>query len=209
MPRSEGEARREAQLEPEKPAPATNPRNRLQQLLAPHIELLQMGIPAREVEALIRTDEPRFSAKTLGFEDFTALLDFAEAEELLRSIPDDRNLLRFKPGDALTVPFEAEESPAAEETGGAETRSAPRRRRRRRNASRLSKDDEGDEGVSEDSSESADEAPPVEESAEAAPEAAAVRKKAAKRKTAKKSVKKAAKKTAAKRTSTDDSDDEA
>ena len=41
---------------------------------APSVSALVRGRPA-----LIRTDEPRFSAKKLGFEDFTALLDFAEA----------------------------------------------------------------------------------------------------------------------------------
>jgi hypothetical protein len=174
----------------------------LQQLLAPHIELLEMGIPAREVEALIRTDEPRFSPKKLGFDDFTALLDFAEAEELLRSIPDDRNLLRFKPGDSLTAPTEEEEPAAAEETDAGSS-SAPRRRRRRRNASRRSAGDEGDtEEAAEGPGEAADEAKPVEEPAAEAP--APVKKKAAKRKTAKKSSRKRAAKTAA----TEGADDE-
>jgi hypothetical protein len=195
MPRDESEAPQRAQQEAEEVLAETDPRGRLLQLLAPHIELLQMGIPAREVEALIRTDEPRFSAKKLGFEDFTALLDFAEAEELLRSIPDDRNVLRFKPGDSLTVAAE-EETPAAEDAPAVETGSAPRRRRRRRNASRRRADDEGDSDVSAAPAQATEEATPVESGAK---EPAPSKKKAAKRKTAKKSAKKSTRKKAAKK----------
>ncbi len=214
-----GRTRREPEEDDIAPPGNRKPREPLEfltELLSPHRDLLSIGIPQREVAALIRAAEPNFSPLDLGFDDFADLLAFAEDHELLESRLDSRDALRYFPGAKLEElgGGEAESSPEAREGG----RRRRRRRRRGRGPGDQERDEAGqaaeaarddDDADDEDADEARVEAevtaePSEPESDDEAVEAEEAKpKKAAKKKAkkaAKKTVKKAAKKKAVKKT---------
>ena len=189
-------------LEDEPPPPPEvelpdGPEGRLMRLLGPHRELLTMGIPQKEVVALIRAGDPDFDPRDLNFEDFADLLAFAEEKQLLESRLDARDSLRYFPGDDL---IELPETPAADgERGG------PKRSRRRRRRAGGSRRREGVSDVAGEAAASSEEPGPdsepaaVEEPADDEPAPKAAKKAVARRKTTKKVAKKTVKKVVRKR----------
>ena len=118
----------------------------LQEVLADNVHLLEMGIPEKEVEALMRAAEPDFSESELGFHEFGELVNLACDKGLLREEADAKEILRYYPGPDLHEPLRpgkadekeaaAVESKAGDEKGeageGADADLRRRRRRRRR-----------------------------------------------------------------------------
>ncbi len=127
----------------------------LQDVLADNEHLLEMGIPEREVEMLMRSAEPDFKESEFGFREFGELVNLACDKGLLRAEADNSEILRYYPGSELHTPLspvpakpvakpskptdkpakiekadDAEES--AEAASGELTDSDPARRRRRR-----------------------------------------------------------------------------
>ena len=122
----------------------------LGEVLQANIELLEMGIPAREVKALVQAVEPDFNETDYGFSEFAELLNFAQDKGVVRGETDSSANLRFYAGDELSnLPKRprkkaaAKPAAAAGESGQDEeagSRPAPKRcsrtRRPRKSASR-------------------------------------------------------------------------
>ncbi len=191
----------------------------LQETLIAYVDLLEMGIPEREVEALMRASDPDFDEADFGFQEFGELLNLACDKGLLLTEADSTETLRYYPGPDLNDPITpiepgtrkaANKRTSAEADGEGEGAGRRRGRRRRRRGGRgRGESARGDETPAADSP-LEDEAPAVARDPEPAPEAGAdeaeeakpkrTRKKAVKKKAAKKKAarKKAAKKKAAK-----------
>ena len=101
----------------------------LKKALASNFSLLEMGVPAREVEALVRAVQPDFQEEDYGCQEFGEILNLAQDKGLLKAETDSRDTLRFFPGEDLSAP-EEEQSAAADEP--AEEEECPRRIRSRR-----------------------------------------------------------------------------
>ncbi len=120
----------------------------LQDVLADNEHLLEMGIPEKEIEVLMRAAEPDFNEAEFGFQEFGELINLACDKGLLRAEADRNEILRYYPGPDLNEPIEPAppkqtESPAADSSdSGAENAEEPeadpsrRRRRRRRRGGR-------------------------------------------------------------------------
>jgi uncharacterized protein (TIGR00288 family) len=119
----------------------------LQEVLQSNVDLLGMGIPAREIRALTTVADPEFKETDYGFQEFTELLNFAADKGLIRVETDPNRGLRFYPGEDLqqvlakpspkarsggAKPAEARPDPERTEAGAIRSRG---RRRRRRNGS--------------------------------------------------------------------------
>ena len=114
----------------------------LGEVLQANLELLEMGIPAREVKALVQAVEPDFNETDYGFSEFAELLNFAQDKGVVRGETDSSANLRFYAGDELSnLPkrprkkAEAKPALAAGESGQDEEtgrRPAPKRRSRSR-----------------------------------------------------------------------------
>ena len=114
----------------------------LGEVLQTNLELLEMGIPAREVKALVQAVEPDFNETDYGFSEFAELLNFAQDKGVVRGETDSSANLRFYAGDELSnLPKRpkkkaaAKPAPAAAESGQDEEtgrRPAPKRRPRTR-----------------------------------------------------------------------------
>ncbi len=182
---------------------APEPLEFLLELLGSHRDLLAMGIPQKEIAALMRAAEPDFGPVDLGFEDFADLLAFAEDNELLESRLDSRDALRYFPSDKLDE-FAGDQAPAPKEARDGRRSRRRRRRRGGRGASeeRAEGGAEGAVGAPRENAEESQAAKPETTGVEAAggeePSAPAP-KKAAKKKAAKKAAKKKSAKKAAKK----------
>ncbi len=116
----------------------------LQEVLQSNVDLLGMGIPAREIRALTTAADPEFKETDYGFQEFTELLNFAADKGLIRVETDPNRGLRFYPGEDLQQVLEkpvskprsdaqkAESQPESRGEGSGRSRG---RRRRRRNGS--------------------------------------------------------------------------
>jgi uncharacterized protein (TIGR00288 family) len=73
----------------------------LQEVLQANVDLLRMGIPAREIRALATAADPDFKETDYGFQEFIELLNFAADKGLIRVESDPNRGLRFYPGADL------------------------------------------------------------------------------------------------------------
>ena len=125
----------------------------LQEVLQANVDLLGMGIPAREIRALATAADPEFKETDYGFQEFTELLNFAADKGLIRVETDPNRGLRFYPGADLqqVLPQSGKRPPRPREAKPPDaaprppeprqrradpadaSRSRPGRRRRRRN----------------------------------------------------------------------------
>jgi len=120
----------------------------LQEVLQDNVDLLRMGIPAREIRALATAADPEFKETDYGFQEFTELLNFAADKGLIRVESDPNRGLRFYPGADLQRVLEKSKRPAkprdtraggppqqarVAEVGDAGASRSRGRRRRRRN----------------------------------------------------------------------------
>ncbi|MBI1358207.1 MAG: NYN domain-containing protein [Acidobacteria bacterium] len=112
----------------------------LQEVLSDNVHLLEMGIPEKEVEALMRAAEPDFAEAEFGFHEFGELVNLACDKGLLKVEADGKDILRYYPGPDLHQPLasaKASEEPVSDDKepaakDGDHSESDPRRRRRRR-----------------------------------------------------------------------------
>ena len=114
----------------------------LQEVLMSNIDLLNMGIPAKEIQALVQAVDNNFKETDFGFSEFAELLNFAVDKGIVGVGADPEHGLRYLPGDELGRPSEPsgsgqENGEAAEDAEPAdkeETEAAakPRRSRSRR-----------------------------------------------------------------------------
>jgi uncharacterized LabA/DUF88 family protein len=77
----------------------------LQETLIAYVDLLEMGIPEREVEALMRASDPEFEEEDYGFQEFGELLNLACDKGLVRIEADANETLRYYPGPDLNDPI--------------------------------------------------------------------------------------------------------
>ncbi len=170
----------------------------LREVLLANEEVLAIGIPEREIEALTRAVDSDFDETAFGFANFGELLGLSLARGLLTSETDRRNVIRYFAGDTLedTIDLPEPTTRRADSSSG----SRPARRRRRGGRGRGGRRPEYS-----DERPSAEQAPPAEPERspepEPAPAPSQAQPKPAVRKAAKKkrAVKKAAKKKAAKK----------
>ncbi len=122
----------------------------LQDVLSVNGELLAMGIPAREIRALVQAADPSFRETDYGFSEFAELLNLAGDKGVVRIEADSHHGFRYYPGAEMPhpsragLPVQAVETRAmSERPAGAEARAElhppgnggrgkSRRRRRRR-----------------------------------------------------------------------------
>ncbi len=103
-------------------------------------ELLDIGIPGREVEALVLAAVPGFDPIEYGVQDFAELLNLAQDKGYVASEADAATGLRYFEGDQLSSARRAEAAePAKEEAAPA---AAPKRARRSRRKTATAKDPE-------------------------------------------------------------------
>jgi uncharacterized protein (TIGR00288 family) len=85
----------ETSLDPEDALPV------LQKVLEGNANLLEMGIPEREIRALVRAADTGFNETDYGFSEFSELLNLAQDKGLVRAEADSDHHLRFYRGDEL------------------------------------------------------------------------------------------------------------
>ena len=124
----------------------------LQKVLEANVGLLEMGIPEREIHALVRAADSDFNENEYGFSEFAELLNLAQDKGLVRAEADSDHHLRFYQGDELlssrrrsrrrparsrseSESDAASEQPEAEQANERRTRSRSPRRRRSRSSS--------------------------------------------------------------------------
>ena len=124
----------------------------LQKVLEANFSLLEMGIPEREIHALVRAADSDFNENEYGFSEFAELLNLAQDKGLVRAEADSDHHLRFYQGDELrssrrpsrrtparskseSESDTASERPEAEQANERRTRSRSPRRRRGRSSS--------------------------------------------------------------------------
>ena len=127
----------------------------LQKVLEANVGLLEMGIPEREIHALVRAADPDFNETEYGFSEFAELLNLAQDKGLVRAETDADHNLRFYQGNELlspprrsrrkTAPSKTasesdSEQPKADKTDDRRTRSRSPRRRRGRSSSAMQAD---------------------------------------------------------------------
>jgi len=114
----------------------------LGEVLQSNRELLEMGLPAREVKALVQAVEPDFNETDYGFSEFVELLNFAQDKGVVRGETDSSASLLFRAGDELSnLPKRPKKRAAAKPASAAEKsgqddesadRPTPKRRSRTR-----------------------------------------------------------------------------
>ena len=72
--------------------------------------MLEMGIPEREIHALVRAADTSFDETAYGFSEFAELLNLAQDKGLVRAEADSDHHLRFYQGDELLSPLLRSES---------------------------------------------------------------------------------------------------
>ena len=116
----------------------------LQEVLTSNIDLLNMGIPAKEIQALVQAADPAFKETDFGFSEFAELLNFAVDKGLVGVGADPEHGLRYYPGEELGRPLESsgsgeedgESTEGDEELAGAEADAEPEPKPRRSRARR-------------------------------------------------------------------------
>ena len=73
----------------------------LAEVLEANLDILAMGIPAREVEAVVTAADPDFKETDYGFSEFAEVLNYAHDKRLVRVEADLEHGLRYYPGDEL------------------------------------------------------------------------------------------------------------
>ena len=108
-----------------------------------NIDLLNMGIPAKVIQALVQAADTAFKETDFGFSEFAELLNFAVDKGLVGVGADPEHGLRYFPGEELGRPLEpvpgqedgetsAGEMESLDEEPEAEPEPKPRRPRARR-----------------------------------------------------------------------------
>jgi uncharacterized protein (TIGR00288 family) len=118
----------DAETEPSPGASRWDAIKLLQEVLAANVELLEMGIPAREIRALVQAADANFKETDFGFSEFPELLNLAGDKGLVRIEADPHHGFRYYPGAELPHPVQGgsearTETPEAQETKTAETAS--------------------------------------------------------------------------------------
>ena len=73
----------------------------LSEVLEANLNLLEMGVPARELGALVKAVNPDFNETDYGFPEFAELLNFAQDKGLVRAETSSEQGMLFYPGDDL------------------------------------------------------------------------------------------------------------
>ena len=92
----------------------------LSEVLATNVELLRMGIPAREIRALVQAADPAFKETDYGFSEFAELLNLAGDKGLVRIEADLHHGFRYYPGGELPTAEEIAASAKASEEARAD-----------------------------------------------------------------------------------------
>ena len=93
----------------------------LQEVLTGNIDLLNMGIPAKEIQALVQAADPAFKETDFGFSEFAELLNFAVDKGVVGVGADREHGLRYYPGEELgRLPERAEGYGETDAAGDAE-----------------------------------------------------------------------------------------
>ena len=118
----------------------------LSEVLEANLNLLEMGVPARELGALVKAVNPDFNETDYGFPEFAELLNFAEDKGLVRAETSSEHGMLFYPGDDLVhrrsvgspTAAESEAASVAVATGGVKgaTRRSAKRATKGRSRSR-------------------------------------------------------------------------
>ena len=82
-------------------------------VLEANLNLLEMGIPARELGALVKAVNPDFNETDYGFHEFAELLNFAQDKGLVRAETSSEHGMLFYAGDDLPHRGTAGDPPAA------------------------------------------------------------------------------------------------
>jgi hypothetical protein len=140
--------------------------------LARNADILDIGLPAREVEALVTAADPDFNESDYGFSEFAELLNFAQDKGMVRVEADAARGLRYYTGDDLLSGGDSDKPAEKAATDGKsdEPEAAPRRRtrtgRRRRTTTKTAKTETGADDAQAPSAAGGD---PVEAKPKAAP----------------------------------------
>ena len=86
----------------------------LAEVLETNLDILAMGIPAREVEAVVTAADPEFKETDYGFSEFAEVLTYAHDKRLVRVEADLEHGLRYYPGDELVGSTERSKQAAKE-----------------------------------------------------------------------------------------------
>ena len=73
----------------------------LSEVLEANLNLLEMGVPARELGALVKAVDPDFNETDYGFHEFAELLNFAQDKGLVRAETSSEHGMLFYAGDDL------------------------------------------------------------------------------------------------------------
>ena len=73
----------------------------LSEVLEANLNLLEMGVPARELGALVKAVNPDFNETDYGFHEFAELLNFAQDKGLVRAETSSEHGMLFYAGDDL------------------------------------------------------------------------------------------------------------
>ncbi len=73
----------------------------LSRVLEANLNLLEMGVPARELGALVKAVNPDFNETDYGFPEFAELLNFAQDKGLVRAETSSEHGMLFYAGDYL------------------------------------------------------------------------------------------------------------
>ena len=101
-------------------------------VLEANLNLLEMGVPARELGALVKAVNPDFNETDYGFPEFAELLNFAQDKGLVRAETSSEHGMLFYAGDDLAHRRGARSGDAESEAGtGAVAADAVKRATRR------------------------------------------------------------------------------
>ena len=109
----------------------------LSEVLEANLNLLEMGVPARELGALVKAVNPDFNETDYGFHEFAELLNFAQDKGLVRAETSSEHGMLFYPGDDLVhrgsagSPTAAESEAASVAVATDSVKAAPRRSAKR------------------------------------------------------------------------------
>ena len=92
----------------------------LSDVLEANLNLLEMGVPARELGALVKAVNPDFNETDYGFPEFAELLNFAQDKGLVRAETSSEHGMLFYAGDDLVHRISTGMIPATGETGAAD-----------------------------------------------------------------------------------------
>ena len=91
----------------------------LSEVLEANLNLLEMGVPARELGALVKAVDPDFNETDYGFHEFAEFLNFAQDKGLVRAETSSEHGMLFYAGDDLIHRISTGMIPAAAESEAA------------------------------------------------------------------------------------------